>query len=398
MRRFFFLIFVLITLSLGAGSLARGQSQIEVNILQVESIFGEQISMQAEFISENPIVGVQVFIQSLSLAPSLIDQTSFISPNQIHFTIDLNDHPIQVFSQIDYWFQFELENGDFLTSEIFNFDYTDNRFEWQSLITDEFEIFWYQGDQDFGELVLSVTYEGLARIREIVQVPQPEKVKFYIYASSEELQKTLRDAGELTNQIAGHSNSILGVIVVSIPPDTSQILEIKRQIPHELSHILLYKKLGNGYVNLPQWLSEGVASAAELLPNPNYPILLNRAYDRDALIAISELCIHFPSDAANYQLAYAQAASFTWFLHDLYGSEKMESLLASYAAGLDCGQGVSQVYASSLSQLEQSWRQNQFHENPILALLIEIAPWLILLAAILVPIIILSLGGRTKKG
>ncbi len=396
MRRFS-LIFLMIILVLGVFSLVRGQSQIQVNVLDIESTFGEQISIKAELSSEIPIKNVQVFIQPDKLASSVIGETIFIPPDQIHYTLDLSVNPLQVFSQINFWFQIELDNGDLITSETFHFDYIDTRFDWQSLNTDEFEIYWYQGNSDFGEQVLSIAYDGLERIREFVQVPQPEKIRFFIYASASEMQDTLSVAGAVSDLIAGHANSTLGVIVVSIPPDASQTLEIKRQIPHELSHVLLYQKLGNGYANLPQWLNEGLASAAELFPNPNYPILLNRAYERDALIPIAQLCNRFPSDAANFQLAYAQAASFTWYLQGMYGYEKMEALLASYADGLDCEQGIAQVYGDTLSYLERGWRQNEFQENPFLALLNEIGPWLILLGVILTPIFILFFGGRRKK-
>jgi hypothetical protein len=220
---------------------------------------------------------------------------------------------------------------------------------------------------------------------------------FYIYASAAEMQDTLLIGDQAADQIAGHANSILGVIVVSIPPGPSQTLEIKRQIPHELSHVLLFRKLGNGYANLPQWLNEGLASTAELFPNPDYPILLDRAYDREVLLPIAQLCDRFPSDAANFQLAYAQAASFTWYLQGMYGNETMEALLAAYADGLDCQHGVSKIFDVTLTQLERDWRQNEFQENPFLAVLSESAPWLVLLAAILAPTIILYLGGRIKR-
>lgn len=396
MRRLIIFL-VMIALGLGVSTRARGQSQIEVVILRVQSTFGEQISIEAQATSEVPIKNVQVFIQSESETPSAVGETIFNPPNQILYSLDLREHPLQVFSRIAYWFQIELENGDLITSETFYLDYTDNRFEWQSLATDEFEIYWHQGDSDFGKQVLNIAYDGLTRIREVVQVPQPEKVAFYIYASAADMQETLLIASQVTEQIAGHAASDLGMIVASIPPGPAQTLEIKRQIPHELAHVLLYQKLGNGYANLPQWLSEGLASTAELFPNPDYPILLNKAYEREALLSIAQLCDRFPTDAANFQLAYAQAASFTWFLQNAYGNEKMEALLTAYADGLDCDHGVTQVFNASLTELERDWRQNEFQENLFLALLQEMAPWLVLLSAMMMPMMILFFGGR-KKG
>jgi len=387
----------MIALCLGISSPARGQGRIEVVILQLDFTFGEQISIEAEVASELPIKSVQVFLQPETGNPSADGEITFTPPNQILYTLDLSDHPLDVFSQINYWFKIELENGEFITSETFHFDYTDNRFEWQSLSTDEFEIFWYRGGDDFGKQVINTAYDGLARIREYLQVPQSKKVTFYIYASTAEMQETLQITNQVAEQIAGHANSDLGVITASIPPGPSQTLEIKRQIPHELSHVLLYQKLGNGYVNLPKWLNEGLASRAELFPNPNYAILLRRAYEREALLTIAHLCDRFPTDAANFQLAYAQAASFTEFLQGKYGNDKMEALLTAYGDGLECQHVVEQVFNATLMELERDWRQYEFQENLLLATLQEMTPWLVLLGAILTPMVILFFGGRVQR-
>lgn len=388
---------LMLAISLGFSNQARGQARVEVAILQVEAIFGEQINIEAEATSETPIKNVEVFLQQETENPNSVGEVTFNPPNQILYTLDLRANPIDVFSQISYWFQIELENGDLITSEHFYFDYTDNRFEWQSLSTGEFEIFWYEGDDDFGRQVINTAYDGLAGIGEYLHVPQSEKIRFYIYASTVEMQDTLAINNQVLNQIAGHANSDLGVITVSIPPGPSQTLEIKRQIPHELSHVLLYQRLGEGYANLPKWLNEGLASRAELFPNPNYAILLSKAYEREALLPMTLLCEYFPTDAANFHLAYAEAESFTRFLQGKYGNEKMEALLTAYGNGLDCNNGVELVYNTSLIELEQEWRQAEFEESAFKATLQELVPWLVLLGVILTPGLILYFGSRLQR-
>ena len=74
--------------------------------------------------------------------------------------------------------------------------------------------------------------------------------------------------------VAGHANPDLGVVLVSIAPGENQSMEMERQIPHELAHVLLYRLTGPAYANLPNWLTEGIASQVEGYPNADYTQVL----------------------------------------------------------------------------------------------------------------------------
>ena len=160
----------------------------------------------------------------------------------------------------------------------------------------------------------------------------------YAYASAKDMQEILQSIKK--NWIGAHADPDLGVMVLSLPEGPEQRLEMERQIPHELMHILLYKMVGAGYVNLPAWLSEGLASVAELYPNPDYLVLLENAHNKGNLPSIISLCQSFPRDASGAFLAYAQSASFTRYLHQRFGSSGMERLVRQYADGLDCERGI----------------------------------------------------------
>jgi hypothetical protein len=186
-------------------------------------------------------------------------------------------------------------------------------------------------------------------------------------------------------------------MVVSLPRGPEQHLEMERQIPHELMHLLLYQWLGVGYGNLPAWLNEGLASVAELYPNPDYLTLLSKANDEDKLLPITSLCQTFPRDASGAFLAYAQATSFTRYLHQQYGSTGLEKLARAYADGLSCERGVQTALDSTLPQLERSWRGEAFREDALLQVLTNLAPWLVLLLALVVPLSFVLLGSKRKS-
>ena len=374
-----------IGICLGISNPARGQPEVQIAQPRVTYTFGGMLTIETEINSEIPIQKITLLLQPEGETQNIAGEAIFNPPNQVIFTLDLAQNPFPVFSDVFYTFQVELENGETITSEKFEFDYDDNRFPWQSLGTEEFKIFWYEGDTEFGQAILNTAYEGLARIKNKISVPEIEKVTYYVYASAQEMQSTLQISGQNSAWIAGHADPSSGIILVSIPPGPAQSVEIKRQVPHELTHVLLYQKLGEDYVKLPNWLNEGLASTAEVFPNPDYPLLLEKAYEREMLIPIADLCQSFPIDAANFQLAYAESTSFTWYLLGEFGNPGMEKMISAYADGLGCDRGVEVALESTLADLERDWRRINFNESPLRSSVEGMLPWMVIFITLLLP-------------
>jgi len=396
MRRFLSALLT-IGISLGISNPAQGQTEVHIAEPRVTYTFGEMLTIETEIDSEIPIQNISVLLQPKGVTQNVAREASFSPPNQVIFNLDLAQDPIPVFSYVFFTYQIELENGETITSEKFEFEYNDNRFSWQSLGTEEFDIFWYDGDTEFGQIILNTAYEGLARIRNQVSVPDPKKVTFYVYGSVQEMQFALQLSGQPSVWIAGHADTASGNILVSIPPGPAQSVEIKRQIPHELTHVLLYQKLGQDYDKLPNWLHEGLASAAEVFPNPDYPLLLEKAYEREMLIPIADLCHSFPLDAANFQLAYAESTSFTWYLLSEFGNPGMEELISAYTKGHGCDRGIEVAFENTLAGLERDWRRINFNENPLLSSVEGLLPWVIVFAAMLLPSVGLYISDSIKR-
>jgi hypothetical protein len=157
-------------------------------------------------------------------------------------------------------------------------------------------------------------------------------------------------------------------------------------IPHELAHIILYEQSGDGYDNLPAWLREGLASLAELYPDPDYVGALQEASGNDTLIAVEELCDGFPLDASNAYLAYAESHSFVRFLRDSYGTSGLLSLISAYSDGLDCEQGPVRALGSSLGALDTRWRESVLGQSAAGLFARGMLPYLLLLGVfILMP-------------
>ncbi len=317
------------------------------------------------------------------------------SSGQLHYVADLASDPIRAFSTVVYWFEVALKDGQVLKSERSSLYYEDNRFEWRTRASADFRVHWYEGDDAFAQSLLDVAELGLENIQKLLPLKLNEPVEVYVYASAQEMRATLQTLSK--NWVGAHTDPDLGVMVVSLPRGPEQRLEMERQVPHELMHLLLFQWLGVGYGNLPAWLNEGLASVAELYPNPDYLTLLDKALVDDRLLPMASLCRTFPREASGAFLAYAQSTSFTRYLYQQYGSTGLEKLARAYADGLSCERGVQTALGSTLPQLERRWRGEAFREDALLKALVNLSPWLVVFLLALVLPLSLALAGSKRK-
>lgn len=386
------LLFGLAALLLFASpSSVRGQTAIEVNLSE-EYAFGGQIVFRASFSPAANIIEATVFIQVEGQEDTIVAPAEVASGEAI-YTLDPARQPVRAFTHITYWFRL-IENGQALNSEPRTFFYEDNRFEWQVAEAAPFRVHWYEGDAAFGQMLLDTARQGLERAQRYLPVTLPVEVNLYAYASAAEMQSTLQLGG--IQWVAGHADPDLALMVVSLPMGPSQRFEARRQIPHELMHILLYGLTGDVYEALPAWLNEGLASINELEANPDYYTLLARALEKDSLIPIAHLCENFPLDASNALLAYAEAASFTRYLLEQFGASGLNTLLDEYRNGIGCERGVETAFGASLADVEAHWRLSILEPAPAANPWARLAPWAVVMIVALGAPFVMALAGLRK--
>jgi hypothetical protein len=373
-------------------SLARAQSQ-DIST-SVKYVFGESIEFTGKMQANTPLSSAKLFYQAEGEPETRSGDVKWDGRGQLTSTVDMIKTPVRAFSDIRYWFEVTLTGGQDLKSERTTFYYEDNRFEWRTRASQDYIVHWYEGEPEFAQSLLDVAELGLKNVQTILPLEQKGIIDIYAYASAQEMRATLQTLGK--NWVGAHTDPDLGVMVVSLPHGPEQRLEMERQVPHELMHLLLYQWLGLGYGSLPAWLNEGMASISELYPNPDYLVLLDSALGKDDLLPIASLCQSFPRDASSAYLAYAEATSFTRYLHQQYGSSGLEKLALSYANGLDCERGIQTALGTTLTQLERRWRRGAFGEDAILKAFANLSPWLLLMLALLIPLG-MAIAGMRKR-
>ena len=362
-------------------------SQILIASPQASYAFGEFLKFHGTLEKPGDIKQCTLFLNIPGEADTFSSLLEIRLDGNYEYEFPLSDHSLRAFSTITYWIEVTYQDNLHLSSEPKSLFYEDSRYLWKSLSSNPFQVNWYDREQSFGKLLMDTAHSGQDGINKILPLASPYLIKVYAYSSSQELRDTLQIAGQ--TWIGAHTDPDLGIIMLSIPDGPEQIIEMERQIPHELMHILLYRELGPSYINLPLWLSEGLASIAELSPNPDYAILLQSASDQGNLLPIQSLCKSFPKEVSGAYLAYSEASSFTRYLVNTYGSPKLMELIFLYQDGLGCDQAVQNVYNQDLEMLDHQWRRDVFGEIIWKNILMNILPWLIIsLCVLTVPLVI----------
>lgn len=272
----------------------------------------------------------------------------------------------------------------------------DGTFNWQTLESGALAVHWYEGDTSFGQAALEAAQSGLESVDRLLPADLARPVEIFIYASTDDLRSTLPPGGE--GWIAGHADPALGTVMVVIEPGAEQKIRMEQRIPHELMHVMLYRRVGAGYHNIPTWLREGLATLAEMYPNADYDRVLTDAVAANGLIPLEDLCGSFPADAGQAFLAYAEARSFTGYLHKSYGAAALIDLAETYADGVDCERGTERALGMPLANLDARWRSEVLGQNALLPAVQNISPYLVLLCLVLILPLISIVSTLRRKG
>lgn len=274
--------------------------------------------------------------------------------------------------------------------------HTDNGFNWQTLESGVLKVHWYEGDTSFGQDALETAQAGLESIGRLFPPDLQQPVEIFIYANAADLESALASGKEAW--VAGHADPELGIVRVLIEPGSQQGIDMEQRIPHELMHVMLYRRVGAGYTMIPAWLREGIATLAEIYPNVEYERVLKDSATTGTLIPLKDLCVSFPKDTAQAFLAYAESRSFTNYLYETYGAARLVNLATSYADGVDCERGPERAFGISLSHLESQWRTSVLGENTFFSIMENISPYLVLLCFVLIVPMIGIVSTLRKKG
>jgi hypothetical protein len=371
---------------------AMAQSGIQVLENDVpEFTFGESMSFELHARLDEPIEHVTLFIQPATRPPMVLEPVSITQGRDIRAMahLDLNLEPLPPYSHISWWWVLTDTASRVYTTEPAGFFYDDNRFSWNRVSRGLVTVHWYRGDEAFGRLALEAATEALSRGNREIRAPLPERLDIYIYADTADMRAALGRVGRTWAD--GHADPAMGVVVVTVAADLGAELNLARIVPHELSHVLIYKATAPNAAYVPTWLNEGLALINQARSEPGMSGLLAAARDSGRFLELQDLC--GPFETRDVALAYAQSESIVAFIRQRWGSEGIHRLIGAYAGAADCGAGVELALGVSLDELEGMWLSEVIFADRLGARLAEYWPWLTLGGLVLAgPLIFLALA------
>ncbi len=373
------ILLMVVSIPLGTN---QAQGGIEVENATVAVTFGQSITFAAKIKSPLPIKQASLLFRGVNETVTRVETVPVAEDGSVSFTYDASLNVLPPFSQIVFWFQVTLADDKTYTSSPITFPYNDNRFPWREMTRSNVTVYWYAGDDAFGAAALDAAARGMLAMSEFIPISLTEPVDIYIYSNISDLQNTLMLGGE--EWVGGHASPELGVVLVAVSPGSSQSIEMETEIPHELTHVMLYRSLGSKYNSQPTWLLEGISSMMELYPNPDYARALEIASQNNSLLPFENLCKAFPADAGNAFLAYAQSQSFVTYIRETYGTSGLGRLTNAYGDGFPCELGATNALGTPLSQLDSRWRESVLGQNAAGVAARNLLPFFFLLMLVLV--------------
>ncbi len=306
-------------------------AEADADIVAVELLYGETRSEAFTIVDVDITPGRQV-----EASHRLDTQVYYLPPG----------------TDITYRWQISDAAGNVLESEPQQLLYHDTRFDWSERSERNVTVLWYEGGERFGQELIDSATNTLDRLQRQIGADLDLPVRIYIYASIADMRGAL-EANEV-EWVGGSAWPNLGLIVGAIEPGDSA--EVRRIIPHELSHQVLHQATDNPYGGVPRWFDEGLAVYYEEGDGGYYADQVADAARAGQLIPLEALAASFPTDPQQAGLSYAQSREVVAFIDATYGADSLRALTTAFAAATPLEQALEETLGRSVDELDADWR------------------------------------------
>jgi hypothetical protein len=276
--------------------------------------------------------------QRITLDYALDTQTDFLGPGL----------------DIEYRWAFTLADGTQYRSDPATLFYMDTQQQWKKMTSGQITLWWYSGDDAFGKDAIDTATRAADTLKKTFNVASDHPIRILIYANTRDLRVALPPNS--AEWIGGGASPELGIIHAAIAPGQSSPSEIRRIIPHEMSHMIVYQASLNPYNHPPLWLDEGLAVHNQETPDVRFRPLVKNAVDTGTLIPLRALDSPFPLSADQALLSYAESESVVNYIITAYGSKTIGALVAAFNDELSYNQIVQRVLNKSIDDLDKEWK------------------------------------------
>jgi hypothetical protein len=346
---------LLVTLALYVPTPAAAQSAIEVLRSEAISDFPHQIEFLLTAESRNaPITEVQLLYGATrSEALTIVDVPVAAAQRvQAQHTLNTRVYYSPPGTAMTFRWQIRDAAGGEYTSPAQTFFVHDERHRWNERTLGNLTIYWYRGGDAFGDALEGAAQRSLDVLRTEIGAELANPVRIYVYPSTEDMRSALQS--NEVEWVGGQAWPGLGVIVAAIEPNN--LNEVRRIIPHELSHQVLSQATDNPYGGVPLWFDEGLAVRVQETRDSDFDGLIDRAAREGRLIPLQALASSFPADPAQARLSYAQSRDVVEYIISVFGAAAVQDLVAAFREALPVDVALQTALNRSVDELDAEWR------------------------------------------
>lgn len=268
-------------------------------------------------------------------------------------TDDISTPPWQV-----YFYRWELvdEAGERFESDEYEMEMVDTTRDWRKLEGKGVTVYWYEQDDEFGELILRAAETGVDYVSKATNFTPTENLRVIIYNTQEEFCSYWA-ALACKDWYGGVTE---GTITVQwFRPQNMEYL-LYSMIPHEIAHAFLNMRIGSRTFAVPRWFNEGQAMNAEVA-SKSYE--LQRVREMAQIGQLERLALLDAQTTITYdQLErvgdwYAVATSLVYFLYERFGTEVLGKIIDGMAEDKTFEEAFEAATGWTLDEYELEWRK-----------------------------------------
>ncbi len=297
-------------------------------------------------VGEPVTAGLQAEVAAITDSPDLA------------LTLDLATHYIPPGSEVEYYWTLTASDGRTTDTPTKTFKLLDERHAWKSLSDAQkrVSVHWYRGNAAFGEKLVGTAAGALNRLQNDIQAGLQRPAEIWMYATQDDLLDALPK--NIPEWVGGKAFPELALVLAAVGDDEMANTEIKRVIPHELSHLVLYQATRNPYNSPPAWFDEGLAVYNQQAHDPAEDEALQYAAKNGSLIPLKSLSGSFGADEEAAALSYAESRSAVDFLlsDPRYGPSKFAATVEAFRQGVTYDEALKAGLGATVEEIDTQWR------------------------------------------
>jgi len=333
-----------------------GADGVQVTESRATSDFPLRLTFNLEANASQPVTDIRLHyqVQRRSFAEVVSEvKLSYPSATRINAEYVLDMRRIGGYppgTAVDYWWTVTDATGSVTSTEPRRIVIEDSRYRWNQLREGLVTVYWYLGDQTFGESLMTAATEAVSRLTQDAGVKLEDPIEIYIYGNYEDLRGAMIFANEWTG---GRAYPAYDAVVIGISP--VNLNWGINAVSHEIGHLVTGQAANNPFLGLPVWLNEGLALSAQPSIETEYLRALQIAFEADDLISLRSLTSPFSADSATVTLSYAQSWSVVQYMAQEYGQDKINLLLERFSQGIGYDALLNEIYGFDMDELNRRW-------------------------------------------